>query len=292
MITRKVLVAVTVAAAATVPAAMTVTTATAVTTPTVVAIRAAHHPGFDRVVFQLTALPTQRSVRYVAQVVSDPRGTPVAVAGRFFAVVRMFPATAHNASGFLTPARLTPGLPNLRQIVRVGDFEGVLSYALGLQQRVPLHLFTLTGPARVVVDIPVLTWPVLRLGSRGPNVLAAQFLLRARGFRLAADGIYGPATRSAVIAFERKAGLPVTGTVGAPEWPRLIITVRFGSRGDAVRALQVELRKNAFAVTVDGIFGPRTLAAVKHAQADNALPVDGIAGPLTWTALVSRGNRE
>jgi hypothetical protein len=287
------LVAVTAAVVGAVPAAMTVTAASAITTstPTVVSIRAAHHPGYDRLVFQMTSLPTQRSVRYVTQVLSDPKGSAVTVAGKYFAVLRLFPARAHNDVGtFTTPARVATLLPNLREVVRIGDFEGVLSYALGLQQQVPLHVFTLTSPPRVVVDIPVLTWPVLVSGSTGSNVLAAQYLLRARGYAVAATGFYGSATRAAVIAFERSRALPLNGTIGAREWPRLIATVRLGSAGNAVRALQVELRKTGFAIVVDGSFGPLTLAAVKSVQKANALFVDGVVGPMTWMTLVSRHN--
>lgn len=277
-------------AIAPVTVAASAASATTLTTSTVVSIRTAHHVGYDRVVFQLTSLPAERSVRYVAQVISDPQGSTVAMSGRYFAVLRLFRATAFSTTGVSTPARLSPALPNLRQIVRVGDFEGVLSYALGLQQRVPLRLFTLTGPPRVVVDIPVLSWPGLVPGSRGSNVTAAQYLLRARGYRLTVNSVYDTATRAAVLAFERATLLPLNGTIGAREWPRLVTTVRYGSTGNAVRALQVELRKNGYSVAVDGAFGPITLTAVKRAQAANAQIVDGIVGPMTWMTLICRGN--
>ena len=60
-----------------------------------------------------------------------------------------------------------------------------------------------------------------------------------------------------------------------------MITVRQGSRGDAVRQLQELL-----GITADGIFGPITKAAVKEYQTANGLKADGIVGPLTWAALL------
>ena len=39
---------------------------------------------------------------------------------------------------------------------------------------------------------------------------------------------------------------------------------------------------------VDGIFGPRTEAAVRRFQQNENLSVDGIVGKQTWTALLRR----
>jgi cell wall-associated NlpC family hydrolase len=57
--------------------------------------------------------------------------------------------------------------------------------------------------------------------------------------------------------------------------------VRYGSSGSAVRTLQSKLG----GLTVDGHFGPATLAKVKAFQRSHRLSVDGIVGPLTWRAL-------
>lgn len=63
-------------------------------------------------------------------------------------------------------------------------------------------------------------------------------------------------------------------------------TVRAGSRGPVVRALQEALGACGFDVEgIDGIFGPRTEAAVRAFQQHHALDVDGIAGRQTWTTI-------
>src|SRR6478752_231053 len=65
-------------------------------------------------------------------------------------------------------------------------------------------------------------------------------------------------------------------------WP----VVKQGSQGHPVPALQYLLRDRGHHVTVDGIFGPKTEAAVEQFQIADQLHVDGIVGPQTWGALV------
>ena len=65
-------------------------------------------------------------------------------------------------------------------------------------------------------------------------------------------------------------------------WP----LVQQGSQEHPVQTLQYLLRARGHAVTVDGIFGPKTDAAVRAFQNDKHLAVDGIVGPKTWSALI------
>jgi peptidoglycan hydrolase-like protein with peptidoglycan-binding domain len=62
-------------------------------------------------------------------------------------------------------------------------------------------------------------------------------------------------------------------------------TVAYGSVGADVNTLQSELRKHGYQLAVDGIFGPKTKAAVIGYQQSHGLEVDGIAGPQTWRSL-------
>lgn len=63
-------------------------------------------------------------------------------------------------------------------------------------------------------------------------------------------------------------------------------TLRRGSRGSEVEALQLALNRAGFLSDApDGIFGPRTEAAVREFQRSRGLRVDGVAGPQTWQAL-------
>ncbi len=66
--------------------------------------------------------------------------------------------------------------------------------------------------------------------------------------------------------------------------------LRNGSRGAEVIRLQRELSAAGFSPgKADGIFGPRTEAAVKALQRSRRLTVDGIVGPQTWGSLLKDG---
>ncbi len=147
-----------------------------------------------------------------------------------------------------------------------------------------------------------LDWPLLRKGQPAPGPLSTepirtlQYLLRHRGHsKVAVDGKFGPITEEAVRAFQRSKGLGVDGIVGNETWPALLVTVRRGSEGDAVRAVQSQFAARrglgsddeGTGLAVDGIFGPRTDAAVRAFQEAAQLAVDGIVGPRTWYALVT-----
>ena len=144
-------------------------------------------------------------------------------------------------------------------------------------------------------------WPVLR---QGPNsvwpkvtVRSLQYLLDARGAKLAVDGTFGQQTRAAVIKFQRAHHLTADGVVRAATWRALVVTVHKGSTGPAVRAVQDQanfrnLKGTGQTLKVDGIYGAKTAAWVRGFQQAIAhevhgFPVDGIAGQLTWQALVT-----
>jgi peptidoglycan hydrolase-like protein with peptidoglycan-binding domain len=134
-------------------------------------------------------------------------------------------------------------------------------------------------------------WPLVKQGDQEHPVRTLQHLLRAHGKNVVVDGIFGPATDAAVRSFQASRGLAVDGIVGPHTWSALIVIVRRGSRGQAVRGVQEEFRFRAgdpsHALHVDGIFGPQTEAAVRGFQDALDIAVDGVVGPITWRALVS-----
>lgn len=63
--------------------------------------------------------------------------------------------------------------------------------------------------------------------------------------------------------------------------------LRKGSKGEQVKTLQRLLNAMGYSCgSVDGIFGSRTLIAVKEFQKANKLIVDGVVGRNTWNALL------
>ena len=66
---------------------------------------------------------------------------------------------------------------------------------------------------------------------------------------------------------------------------------KYGSRGDEVKQIQQKLKNSwYYKGSVDGIYGSKTLEAVKYFQRKNGLTVDGIAGDKTLSALGIRSS--
>ncbi|HSK76095.1 MAG TPA: hypothetical protein VLQ45_06525 [Thermoanaerobaculia bacterium] len=121
------------------------------------AVRAAEHPGFDRVVFEFAEgpLPGYR-VAYLQGPAHDcGSGDEKPVAGGALLEVTLRPANAHTEKGEPTiPFREQPlTLPVLREIDRTCDFEAVVTWVLGVSSQKPFRVTELSGPPRLVVDV-------------------------------------------------------------------------------------------------------------------------------------------
>lgn len=165
----------------------------------------------------------------------------------------------------------------------------------------------------------------LRVGSSGPNVVVVQTELNRISQNYPAipkvptvDGIYGSRTEAAVRKFQEIFNLTPDGIVGKATWYALVrlytaVTslgelrslgqqfyainwsppggLQPGDTGEKVRLLQYMLSvlseyiPQIPPVTVDGIYGSATRAAVLAAQRRFRLPETGTVGTQTWNEI-------
>jgi peptidoglycan hydrolase-like protein with peptidoglycan-binding domain len=116
-------------------------------------------------------------------------------------------------------------------------------------------------------------------------VYGIQEELHLHGYRPGrVDGIAGRQTRSAISAYQRDAGLPVTGNASK----ELLDHLKFvlpkvyakpapsGPSQELVRDVQRRLSvRGYYLIDVDGLMGPATRDAVRQFQTDAGLPVTG-----------------
>jgi hypothetical protein len=123
--------------------------------PTLTDVRAGGHTGFDRVVFEFRGAVPEHRVRYVKQLVQDGSGKPVSVAGTADLEVVFHGANAHEDDGTptISPRRFRTGLPAVKEIAQIGDFEAVITYGIGVDSKRPIKVSTLSNPSRLVIDV-------------------------------------------------------------------------------------------------------------------------------------------
>ena len=127
-------------------------------------VRAAHHPGYDRLVFEFAGpLPSAHAVTRVAEVPNEATGEPVRLAGRVKLAVTLRGTVSADLDGRPTaPTRRAFGLPDVLEVARAGDFEAVTTYGVGLTSAATVRVRTLSAPSRLVlyVDTPTQGGPV------------------------------------------------------------------------------------------------------------------------------------
>lgn len=124
------------------------------------AVRAAHQQGVDRIVFEFEDRVPGYRVAYADQpITEDGSGKPVAVSGDSVLTVRMEPASGVDLSGpelrqvYKGENRIAPSTSVVTELVRTGDFEAVLNWAIGVKGRPGFRVDTLSSPPRLVVEV-------------------------------------------------------------------------------------------------------------------------------------------
>lgn len=142
----------------------------------------------------------------------------------------------------------------------------------------------------------------LARGTQGVQVAGLQQRLEAHGFSVGrVDSLFGPRTERALINFQLSKGLRPTGVVDRSTWEALSADphqqataenlLKQGDRGSQVRTLQTRLELTGHDPgPIDGIFGPKTLAAVSDFQLAMGLESTGVVDEKTWKLLGDRSH--
>ena len=121
------------------------------------AVRAAAHPGYDRVVFQFegTRVPGYR-IEYVGEITlgeSDDEFLTLQGGALVQATFQGSASDDHRPGTQTEPDRFTPGLAQVKQIGLAEDWEGLVRLGIGLDHRAGFRVLELRDPVRVVVDV-------------------------------------------------------------------------------------------------------------------------------------------
>jgi hypothetical protein len=123
--------------------------------PVITGIRyAAHQDGFDRIVLDIPGALPGYSAKYVTELRRDGSDEPVTIPGEAFLLIVLHPARAHRDDGTPTVTGVHRiGLAGIKAYAIVGDHEGYVSIALGLNGVRKYHVGELTD--RIYIDVAV-----------------------------------------------------------------------------------------------------------------------------------------
>jgi peptidoglycan hydrolase-like protein with peptidoglycan-binding domain len=124
-----------------------------------------------------------------------------------------------------------------RQLHAAGFYEGKLDGVFGVKTKAAVMAFQRARGLEVDGIVGPRTWaaldtrrgsglrPILKRGLCEPAVVVLQKVLATHGFDPSSkDGIFGPKTERAVLAFQRAKGLEADGVVGPKTWNALGMT--------------------------------------------------------------------
>ena len=116
----------------------------------------------DRVTFEFEGpLPGYRVGFIDRPVIEDGSGEEIQVDGEAVLGVHFEPASGFDLEApegrqvFVGPTRLDLATRTVLDVVRTGDFEGNLEWAIGLDVKSPFRVTTESSPNRVVVEVRV-----------------------------------------------------------------------------------------------------------------------------------------
>jgi len=120
------------------------------------------HAGYDRVTFTFDNFLPGYVISYIEPPIKeDGSGKPVNIAGSDYVQVLMQPASGFDLNSgecvivYKGPKRISgadAGTSVVKDVVRTGDFEAVLTWTIGLADKAAYKVQTLESPPRLVID--------------------------------------------------------------------------------------------------------------------------------------------
>ena len=120
----------------------------------ITAVRAAHHDGYDRIVFEFApsaagAIPAYRLAQQASATFHKDPSDLLANLDGSAGIKAVFQNTTVASTA---PSDLKAGLPVIREAAKIGDFERVSSYGIGLAHTACFRVQELGG-TRLVIDV-------------------------------------------------------------------------------------------------------------------------------------------
>ena len=120
-------------------------------------VRVGEHEGYERMVFEIGGdeLPGYRVTYTDKPAPKCGSGDPSEVAGKGWLEIRLSPAHAHDEAGKVTVAdrERKPKLEVVQEMELTCDFEGEVTWVVGVAARNKFRVLELSKPARIVVDV-------------------------------------------------------------------------------------------------------------------------------------------
>jgi murein L,D-transpeptidase YcbB/YkuD len=134
--------------------------------------------------------------------------------------------------------------------------------------------------------------PIILPRALGGQVSLLQKQLSSRGLPVVVDGIYGPETKKAVVAFQVRSKLRGNGIIGPRTWAMLLSVapnsypkIAIGSNSDAVTTLRTLLHMRGYRVSNHGKFDISLENAVKKFQKRHGIRPTGVVKRSTWLKI-------
>lgn len=119
-------------------------------------VREGLNEGFDRVVFQFDGdqVPGYQLEYIDKPIIKCGSGEPTDIAGQAWLQVRLVPAQAHEGGNVTVAQReRKPKLPLIEEMKLTCDFEGEVTWVLGVKHPNKYRIMELREPTRLVVDV-------------------------------------------------------------------------------------------------------------------------------------------